>query len=91
MRQLAKRVHSLEAEASGSSAPEVWHQLIWDVGQAWDDVLAEYGGDRIKPGDGILLITLIDADGGKPVRDPIRERDQSKADAWLAAHEESRP
>lgn len=90
MRQLAKRVHSLEVGTGAPSHPEVWHRLMWDVGQSWDDALATYGEDRIQPGDGVVIIAFVGADDGKPLYDPVRERDQPKADAWMAARETER-
>jgi len=86
MRQLRDRVRSLESTA-GDGRPAVWHRLVWRVGEAWDDVLATYGEHRISPGDGVIIRRCIAGAGGKAVQDPVRERDEAKAAALLAARE----
>lgn len=86
MRLLNKRVRELENAAGAALKSEIWHTLHWDVGQPWADVLATYGEDRIKPEHNVMLISFIDAKNGAPVPDPIKERDQPIADAWLAQH-----
>jgi hypothetical protein len=89
MRLLKQRVRNLE-DAKALSAPGsgVWHQLIWNVGQSWDDLLASYGEERIKPGDNMMVIEVVDASDGKPLPDRVREQDRSKADAWLREQSE---
>ena len=88
MRALAKRLRALETIIRKSDQTyRPCHQIIWHVGQSWDDALAAYGVDRIAPGDNISLRPVVDADDGTPVRDPIRERDTPKTEAWLKARE----
>lgn len=79
-KRAAKLEKALSRDAIGSG---VWHRLIWDVGQGFDDMLDQYGRDRIKPDDGVIIRNVIDAEDAKPVADPIHERDREKADNWL--------
>ncbi len=86
---LTKRMEALE-ERSGHGTGK-WHRLVWRFGQGWADVLADYGEDKIKPGDHILLINFVKcAAAGGPEYDPAYVRDKPIADAWLAAHDARR-
>lgn len=85
MRDVIRRVRALEGRSVASSSNR--HCLMWWPGQAWADLIAAYGPERIERGHRVTLIKFA-AEGED--RDPVMERDGPVATAWLrkrgAAH-----
>lgn len=79
MSNFSRRLGALENKLSPPKhAPDKWHRLIWNIGQDFDDMLDDYGRDRIKSEDGVIIREVIDAEDGKPVPDPVHEACREK-------------
>ncbi|MEP3226309.1 MAG: hypothetical protein ABJO01_10060 [Parasphingorhabdus sp.] len=74
MSNLSKRLDNLERGLKSSdNNPNVWHQLVWEVGQDFDDMLDEYGRERIGLDDGVIIHEVIDAKDARPAPDPVHD------------------
>jgi hypothetical protein len=78
MIKLSNRVNALEARQHQAS--DKWHQLVWGVGQSFDEMIAANDAESIPPADNIIM-QLITPVGG----DPVRERDRPLYDDWCAS------
>lgn len=79
-REYERRLSALETSSPTSRRGTV-HQIVWGVGQSWDEVVSAHNdGADIRPGDHVLIYGLV---SNEP--DPLRERERSASIAWLQA------
>lgn len=80
--QNAKRVSALEAVMSPPPLRLI-RQFVWDAGQPFADAVAANDAKNWDTGCSLIVFMGVAADNGRPVPDPVRERDKAVADAWF--------